>query len=574
MGNERTTNRTADNGLLWAFGTLGVLAAAGAYVSRSGRRSFRQASYLPTPVRWWKRGSFAEELNLSPFQKRLLYVSREYKDNPEVAIRGQDVIFAVIHGEHDKPIGSIRSSNELLIDDAKAFRGPDSDLSTYLDMQNQCIVANDHPVWHLDFQRPTKYERLAPWIAKLMAKVLRDARRNRLETQNPRNLRDYERDPDETQRELPETVQKILQWQDFYAKNLEPIADWYQYEMEEARQRNRPIQDIMPMSWDEATEKMNQWHDEIARLTAQRAAVPAEHAFNMADGWSLQRLLTKVQFDGETNVLFHCVGTGSDYRHKVERGEIAIYSIRDSAGVPRYTIEVILPSRNDPTTRINQVKGTKNCLPGRRFVGALTRGGFCTNDRPATPEELTEDLRVIPEALSLIQPRQDVSRMIHSIRDTLHLIAPWDRLQRRKRMIREIVRTLPQGQRAAAQQRFVAMPQQQLDAAYRPIQQQQRRRRREMAPVEVVRQAVRSVATTLYPEVEGLLDYAVRMVQSDSAMARTIRQQAGADVKVVVRDDQPEEIPPAFWSQVQAELEAHRPDLGWEEYRPNLYVIR
>jgi len=563
-----------DNGLLWAFGTLGVLAAAGAYVSRSGRRSFRQASSLPTPVRWWRRGSFAEELNLSPFQKRLLYVAREYKDNPEAAIRGQDVIFAAMLADHDKRYGSGGTSVESLVGDAQFVRGPEADLSTFLEMQSQCIIANDHPVWRLDFARPTKYERLVPWVAKLMARVLRDARRNRLEAQSPRELRNYEYDSQDNDVELPETAQKVLQWQDFYARNLEPLADWYQYEMEEARQRNRPIQDIMPMSWDEAAEKMNQWHDEIARLTAQRAAVPAEHAFDMADGWSLQRLLTKVQFDGETSVLFHCVGTGSNYRHQVERGEIAIYSIRDSAGVPRYTIEVILPSRNDPTTRINQVKGTKNCLPGRRFVGALTRGGFCTNDRPATPEELAEDLRVIPEALSLIQPRQDVSRMIHSIGDTHHLIAPWDRLQRRKRMIREIVRTLPQGQRAAAQQRFVAMPQQQLDAAYRPIQQQQRRRRREMAPVEVVRQAVRSVATTLYPEVEGLLDYAVRMVQSDSAMARTIRQQAGADVKVVVRDEQHEEMPAAFWSQVQAELEAHRPDLGWEEYRPNVYVVR
>jgi len=563
-----------DDGRVLVFGALGLLAAAGAYVSRSGRHSFRQASHLPTPVRWWRRGSFAEELVLSPFQKRLLYVAREYKDNPEVAIRAQDIIFSAIRAERNQPYGSMGVSIETLIDDVKAIRGPNADLSTYLELQNQCIIANDHPVWKIDFKRQTKYERLVPWVAKLMARVLRDARRNRLEAQDPHALRNYERDSERYEVELPENTQKILQWQDYYSQHIDPVADWYEYETSEARRRNRPIQDIMPMSWDEAIAAEETWHGEISRLMAQRNKVPADPAFDLSQGWTLQKLTAWEHFQGESAVLGHCIGIGPGYFREHQQGESAFYSIRDPQGVARFTMRVTLPSRSDPTTHIGQVKGTKDCLAGTRFTGRMEDIGYCNHYRPATPEELAEDLRVISESLSLLQPHQPVSRMLQACGDLHNLVGPWEKLERRRRMVKEVVRTLPQAQRAVAQQRFLAMPQRQLEAVYKPIHEQEKRRRKSMKPVEAVREAIRSVADALYPQQQGLGDHAARMVQFDSHGARTVRQQTGPDVLAVVFDDTPDEMPPAFWAQVATELEAHRPDLGWEEYRSNVYVVR
>jgi len=90
---------------------------------------------------------------------------------------------------------------------------------------------------------------------------------------------------------------------------------------------------------------------ELARHYAEKPP-SAEVVLKLEGGWTLQELTTKEQLEREGNAQGTCVG---NYCDEVHAGETSIYSLRDSKGRPRVTIEI------DPeTNRVMQVLGKGN----------------------------------------------------------------------------------------------------------------------------------------------------------------------------------------------------------------------
>lgn len=99
---------------------------------------------------------------------------------------------------------------------------------------------------------------------------------------------------------------------------------------------------------------------------------------DLADGYSVIRLLTPEALDRESVHMQHCVGHGS-YDWRVANGASEIYSLRDPAGKPHATIEVSAfgqrYTRNGLTPGdkkfVQQIQGKQNDRPTRRYLDLL-----------------------------------------------------------------------------------------------------------------------------------------------------------------------------------------------------------
>lgn len=115
------------------------------------------------------------------------------------------------------------------------------------------------------------------------------------------------------------------------------------------------------------------------RLNAQCArslgANDERHIADLADGYTVVRLLTPAALDLESSRMHHCVGHGA-YDGDVESGYSEIYSLRDPLGRPAVTMEVGADHYADPAEghverRICQVKGKRNDNPEDRHLAIL-----------------------------------------------------------------------------------------------------------------------------------------------------------------------------------------------------------
>jgi hypothetical protein len=114
------------------------------------------------------------------------------------------------------------------------------------------------------------------------------------------------------------------------------------------------------------------------------------------------------ELDEEGRVLGMCVGRADmPYKRLVQRGQIAIWSIRTQAGRPKFTIEVELNEKGEPTG-FAQVKGKANRQPG--FDLGLTHPGSdatLRNFKPSEVElivELCEAVGITPSTVSDLKP--------------------------------------------------------------------------------------------------------------------------------------------------------------------------
>jgi hypothetical protein len=104
------------------------------------------------------------------------------------------------------------------------------------------------------------------------------------------------------------------------------------------------------------------WHEEMKRSATAKAVAPAEIVYTFPDGWTFQRLHIGPELRAEGESQGHCVG-GRTYVEAVAKKEIAVYSLRDAAGVPHVTVEVVPASVAADGTelcRTQQIKGRGN----------------------------------------------------------------------------------------------------------------------------------------------------------------------------------------------------------------------
>ncbi|WP_187970640.1 PcfJ domain-containing protein [Aquibium microcysteis] len=115
------------------------------------------------------------------------------------------------------------------------------------------------------------------------------------------------------------------------------------------------------------------------RLNAQRARSlggnDERHVADLADGYTLVRLLTPAALDLESSRMHHCVGHGA-YDGDVESGYSEIYSLRDRLGRPVITMEVGADHYADLAgghveRRIRQVQGKRNDDPADEHLAIL-----------------------------------------------------------------------------------------------------------------------------------------------------------------------------------------------------------
>jgi len=177
-----------------------------------------------------------------------------------------------------------------------------------------------------------EWDRVIPWVALQVQRALK----GKLKIRKPRPSRFGRR------QETRETLE--LEILERLHNKMPEVRDWV-----EATSPN-----LMKLTPGQVLQRSSRWHAALKRKQKAEAALkhPGKVVYRFADGWTVQELTTKAQLGAEGEAMGQCVG---GYCPRVERGESAIYSIRDPKGMSRVTIEV-----HPPTHRVVQVKGKGN----------------------------------------------------------------------------------------------------------------------------------------------------------------------------------------------------------------------
>lgn len=108
----------------------------------------------------------------------------------------------------------------------------------------------------------------------------------------------------------------------------------------------------------------------IANQRAGTAAIMAgdeEIIAELADGYSLVRMLTPAALDRESRTMQHCIGNGG-YDDELTKEWARFLSLRDAAGNPHVTMD-ITDLRDQ--MYINQIKGKQNAVPIGKYLSIL-----------------------------------------------------------------------------------------------------------------------------------------------------------------------------------------------------------
>ena len=91
-----------------------------------------------------------------------------------------------------------------------------------------------------------------------------------------------------------------------------------------------------------------------------------EVVYEFRGGWTMVRLRTAEELDGESSFMQHCVGHGG-YDESVRDGRTGIYSLRDPHGKAHATVEIDHSSDDV----VEQVKGKQNAIPRRDYFARV-----------------------------------------------------------------------------------------------------------------------------------------------------------------------------------------------------------
>ena len=117
-------------------------------------------------------------------------------------------------------------------------------------------------------------------------------------------------------------------------------------------------------SVDAVSKKSSAWHKKLRDRAKPTKPMPEEgttivHTFS--SGYTWRQLTTEQALANESNHMGHCVGNlGFGYLNRVQRGQIEIYSLRDSRNVPHVTIE-------KAGSKIAQIKGKGNSAVAEKY---------------------------------------------------------------------------------------------------------------------------------------------------------------------------------------------------------------
>jgi PcfJ-like protein len=125
--------------------------------------------------------------------------------------------------------------------------------------------------------------------------------------------------------------------------NLSHIADWYA-----SNSPTRRGVDIMQLNWEQATDKVKEWDEELQSQMDEQQAAGGTVVADAGDGWTIRQITNGEEAKAEGNAMGHCVG---GYGQAIESGQTLIYSLRDDKNQPHVTIE-ISPAENEYNQKI------------------------------------------------------------------------------------------------------------------------------------------------------------------------------------------------------------------------------
>jgi hypothetical protein len=331
-------------------------------------------------------------------QKRLLWLRKQYRREPEVFIRTASVIGFLNSGDADdaSPGDAYAHPQQMLQGLESRFRypsglaydGPDLTLEDYARMIELYIrIGQYHEAGNRLVQQRGAFDKYVAWVAKVVNSLIKANRAGTLKAlpagvQRPVHPMEWDAGPPnavfgsgywsqgandewvDDARFLP-LIQRIR----LLTRSLPEIRDWA-----EAERVN-----LMGLTYQQAERRSNLWHRELQKQELAEGAEQGKVVWRFADGWTIQNLTKRRQLKQEGKALKHCVGAAPGYWKRVQQGSGRILSLRDADGRPQVTIQLDAynfyprdkPPPGAPDFILQAAKASKNARPSKQLADRI-----------------------------------------------------------------------------------------------------------------------------------------------------------------------------------------------------------
>jgi hypothetical protein len=155
-------------------------------------------------------------------------------------------------------------------------------------------------------------------------------------------------------------IRHIIDW---LASSLVDGDDW----LKRVDAKDRPLKLMKMHSIDQLKAEADKAFAKKMQKVVTKITLPGDETLHMelADGFSVVRMLTSEALDRESNAMQHCVGLGA-YDHYLRENRRGLFSLRDSSNRPHATIELDMVNK-----QICQLSGKQNRLPIAKYLQLL-----------------------------------------------------------------------------------------------------------------------------------------------------------------------------------------------------------
>jgi len=170
------------------------------------------------------------------------------------------------------------------------------------------------------------------------------------------------------------------------------VCDWYDAEHPDLGKFR---------TWEGALAAAQEWHDQIPVDPSGALIEQGPIVYRWPDGWTVQELVTRQQFQQEGSSLGHCIGEASSFWDQRVSGLGRFFSLRKPGGRPWLTIHVEAPRIETPVYRgvdpdggpaqVRQIKGCKN-----RDAGVSAGSADCPMPDPGESTRVWDFLAATP----------------------------------------------------------------------------------------------------------------------------------------------------------------------------------
>jgi len=311
-------------------------------------------------------------------QKRLLWLRKQYRHEPEVFIRTASIIgFLNAFGAVGTSTpGDAYAHPQQMLDDLESFLEPyggrDLTLEDYAGVIERNIRIDEYHEAGDRLAQRGAFDKYVAWVAKVINSLIKAHRAGTLKVRGRgrgmhRPGSGYWSPEGEwvTDTRFLALIQRIR----LLAESLPQIRDWA-----EAERVN-----LMGLTYQQAKRGSNAWHRELEKQELAEGAEQGEVVFRFADGWTVQNLTKRAQIKQEGKALQHCVGSAPGYWRAVQQGRGRILSLRDADGRPQVTIQLDpynfyprdKPPPGAPDSVLQQAKASKNARPSNQVADRL-----------------------------------------------------------------------------------------------------------------------------------------------------------------------------------------------------------